>query len=307
MSKILIALGGNALGENNIEQQKLVSYAAKSLVNLIKEGHDLVICHGNGPQVGMIHQNLKKENMPLQECTAMSQGYIGYHLQKAIFNELKKNNIEKSVLSVITQVEVDKNDLAFNNPTKPIGNFYNKIEADEIEKKFNYIMKEDAGRGYRRVVPSPKPKDIIEKDQILKLINGNTIIIASGGGGIPVINNDGQINGIEAVIDKDATAALMSDLLDVDIFLILTAIDYVMINYGKENQEKLEVINILEAKDYINQNQFHKGSMLPKIEAAIDFVSKKDDRVCIITALENALDALEGKIGTRIVNNVKCI
>lgn len=301
MAKILIALGGNALGENHIEQQELIDKAAKSIVDLVKEGHDLVICHGNGPQVGMIHQNLKDEDMPLQECTAMSQGYIGYHLQKGILNELIRNNLDIRVASIVTQVEVDENDLAFKEPTKPIGRFYTEEEANELAEKFGYVMKEDAGRGYRRFVPSPRPKDIVEKKEILGFIENKGIVIASGGGGIPVIKNEKGLYGVEAVIDKDATSALMADLLDVDMFLILTAIDYVMINFGKENQEALKNVKVSQLREYIKEDQFHKGSMLPKIEAAIDFVGEKDKRLCIITELDNALDAIDGKIGTKIL------
>lgn len=301
MAKILIALGGNALGENHIEQQELIDKAAKSIVDLVKEGHDLVICHGNGPQVGMIHQNLKDEDMPLQECTAMSQGYIGYHLQKGILNELIRNNLDIRVASIVTQVEVDENDLAFKDPTKPIGRFYTEEEANELAEKFGYVMKEDAGRGYRRFVPSPRPKDIVEKKEILGFIENKGIVIASGGGGIPVIKNEKGLYGVEAVIDKDATSALMADLLDVDMFLILTAIDYVMINFGKENQEALKNVKVSQLREYIKEDQFHKGSMLPKIEAAIDFVGEKDKRLCIITELDNALDAIDGKIGTKIL------
>lgn len=231
----------------------------------------------------------------------MSQGYIGYHLQKGILNELIRNNLDIRVASIVTQVEVDENDPAFKDPTKPIGRFYTEEEANELAEKFGYVMKEDAGRGYRRFVPSPRPKDIVEKKEILGFIENKGIVIASGGGGIPVIKNEKGLHGVEAVIDKDATSALMADLLDVDMFLILTAIDYVMINFGKENQEALKNVKVSQLREYIKEDQFHKGSMLPKIEAAIDFVGEKDKRLCIITELDNVLDAIDGKIGTKIL------
>ncbi|MFV0380958.1 MAG: carbamate kinase [Breznakia sp.] len=300
MAKILIALGGNALGDNHIEQQELVANAAQSIVKLIEKGHQIIICHGNGPQVGLIHQALVKEKMPLPECTAMSQGYIGYHLQKALRNELKKQNIQQKVISLVTQVIVDDKDPAFQKPTKPIGVFYDEFEAKNIQETFGYTMLEDAGRGYRRYVASPKPVDIVEKETLKDLIKTKNLIITSGGGGIPVVYKDEQLVSAEAVIDKDATAALVADLVDADILLVLTAIDYVMINFKKDNQKALKHINIAQVDNYIKENQFHKGSMLPKVEAARRFVQAVNSRACYITALENALAAIDGKVGTKI-------
>ena len=239
MSKILIALGGNALGKNPIEQLELVKKVSLIIVDLVQLGNEIVITHGNGPQVGMINlafDNNSKSlgfNMPFAECNAMSEGYIGYHLQQSITNELKKRSINKNCVSVITQVIVDKNDKAFSEPTKPIGNFYTKEESKRLSLENNYIYKEDAGRGYRRVVASPKPIDIVEKESISNLINDGNIVIAVGGGGIPVIYDNGVLTGVDAVIDKDLSSSLLARLIDFDILLILTNIDKVYLNYNK--------------------------------------------------------------------------
>lgn len=307
MNKIVIALGGNALGKTPIEQLELVKNTAKQIVEIVKEGNEIVIAHGNGPQVGII--NLAFDlgsasgsvcSMPFAECGAMSQGYIGYHLQQAISEELKNNNIDKNCATIITQVLVDKNDNAFSNPTKPIGMFYSKEVAEKQEKEKGFTFVEDSGRGYRRVVPSPKPIDILELNIIKQLVNKGNIIITVGGGGIPVINDNGKIKGVDAVIDKDFASAKLASQMDADILLILTAVDKVYINYNKENQLAIDNMTIKEAKQYIKEDQFAKGSMLPKIEACINFLENNNKATAIITSLESATDALKGKTGTKI-------
>jgi len=310
MSKIVIALGGNALGKTPEEQLRLLEKTAKIIVDLIKKGNKIVLTHGNGPQVGQIALameysaggEVKTPFMPFPECGSMSQGYIGYHLQQSIQDELERQKIKKNCVTIITQVLVDANDSAFQNPTKPIGMFYSEEEAKEIEKEKGYVMVEDSGRGYRRVVPSPKPVDIIEKEVIGQLVNNDNIVIAVGGGGIPVIKEDRikLLEGVEAVIDKDRSGALLAREIEADILLILTAVDKVYINYNKENQQGLSELTIEEANKYMEEGQFAKGSMLPKIEACMDFVSQSDNKVAIITSLEEADSALSGQTGTVI-------
>ncbi len=310
MSKIVIALGGNALGKNPQEQLTLLKSVATTIVNLVKEGNQTVLTHGNGPQVGQIFLAMDYSSngdagtpkMPFPECGSMSQGYIGYQLQQCIQDELEHQGIVRDCATLITQVLVDPMDSAFNNPTKPIGMFYSKEEAMKIQQDKGYIFVEDAGRGYRRVVPSPKPKDIIEKNVIKLLVNNNNIVIAAGGGGIPVIKTDKieLLEGVEAVIDKDKTAALLGNLIDADILLILTAVDKVCLNYNTDKQVELDTMNIDEAKKYIDENQFAKGSMLPKIEACISFVENSDNKKAIISSLDKASDAINGKNGTII-------
>lgn len=304
MSKILIALGGNALGKNPSEQLELVKRVSSIIVSLVEMGNEIVITHGNGPQVGMINLAFDNNNslgfsMPFAECNAMSEGYIGYHLQQSITNELKKRSINKSCVSVITQVIVDKNDNAFLEPTKPIGNFYTKEESKRLSLENNYIYKEDAGRGYRRVVASPEPIDIVEKESINSLINAGNIVIAVGGGGIPVINDNGILTGVDAVIDKDLSSSLLARLIDFDMLLILTNVEKVCLNYNKENEIGLDTLSVDDALKYIEDKEFAKGSMLPKIKACISFV-KQTNKQAIITSLLSAKDALEGKTGTLI-------
>lgn len=307
MKKIVLALGGNALGNSPDEQKERVKKTAKSIVDLVSQGNKLIISHGNGPQVGMINLAMDTSSkseahtpeMPFAECGAMSQGYIGYHLQNAILNELRNRNMDTDTISLITQVLVDKNDPAFENPTKPIGAFYSKEEAQKMQDK-GFVVKEDAGRGYRRVVASPKPVDIVEKNSIEKLYNDGTIVIAAGGGGIPVILEDGAYKGVAAVIDKDFTSAKLAELVDADTLIILTAVEQVAINFGKPDQENLGELKVSKAKEYIKANEFAEGSMKPKIEAAIAFVESGDDKLAIITSLEKALEGLEGKTGTLI-------
>ena len=304
MSKILIALGGNALGKNPSEQLELVKSVSSIIVSLVEMGNEIVITHGNGPQVGMINLAFDNNNslgfsMPFAECNAMSEGYIGYHLQQSITNELKKRSINKNCVSVITQVIVDKNDNAFLEPTKPIGNFYTKEESERLSLENNYIYKEDAGRGYRRVVASPEPIDIVEKESINSLINAGNIVIAVGGGGIPVVNDNGILTGVDAVIDKDLSSSLLARLIDFDMLLILTNVEKVCLNYNKDNEIGLDTLYVDDALKYIDDGEFAKGSMLPKIKACVSFV-KQTNKQAIITSLLSAKDALEGKTGTLI-------
>lgn len=307
MAKIVVALGGNALGKSPKEQMELVRNTAKSLIGLVKAGHKVVISHGNGPQVGAINLGMnfaaehdKTAAFPFPECGAMSQGYIGYHLQQSLQNELARQQIDKPVISVITQVAVDATDKAFDNPTKPVGDFYSQEDARRIEQEKNYIFKEDAGRGYRQVVPSPRPVEIIELSSINTLIENNNLVIASGGGGVPVIKTDQGLRGVPAVIDKDRSSALLADNLDADQLIILTAVDEVYINYGKTNQQVLKKLNSTDADIYIKEGQFAPGSMLPKIEACLNFVKKSDMRCALITSLNRLDDALAGNLGTLI-------
>lgn len=308
MSKIVIALGGNALGKTPEEQLKLVKNTAKSIVEIVKDGNDVVIAHGNGPQVGIINLAFAYANvnggeiplMPFAECGAMSQGYIGYHLQQAINNELKGNDIKKNCATIITQVLVDEKDAAFLNPTKPVGMFYTQEQALNIASSKGYKFVEDAGRGYRRVVPSPKPVSILELDVVKQLVNNGNIVITVGGGGIPVVSNENKFTGIDAVIDKDFASAKLANLLGADILLILTEVDKVCLNYNTDSEIELDVVDINELSKYVNENQFAKGSMLPKVEACIEFVSTGNG-VAIITSLDKAIAALKGDMGTKII------
>ncbi|MDO5725040.1 MAG: carbamate kinase [Tissierellia bacterium] len=306
--KIVIALGGNALGNSPKDQLQLVKETARPLVELVKNGYELVITHGNGPQVGMINlateiahkSSANTPQIPFPECGAMSQGYIGYHLQQAIYEELKRNGVRKSVVSVVTQVVVDERDEAFQNPTKPIGKFYNKEEAKEIEKNSGYTFIEDAGRGYRRVVASPKPIRIVEIETIETLVKAGHIVIAVGGGGIPVIESENGLKGVDAVIDKDRSAAKLAADMNADRLIILTAVDKVAINFNKPNQKDLDEITINKLQEYIDENQFAKGSMLPKVEACMEFVKANQKGKAIIASLENASAAIKGETGTII-------
>ena len=309
MSKrIVIALGGNALGNTATEQLALVSNTAKAIVDLIAEGNEVVIAHGNGPQVGMINLGLStaaeagaiKADMPFPECGAMSEGYIGYHLQQAIGNELASRGMRKPVATIVTQTVVSEDDPAFQNPTKPVGAFYDKETADRIAKEKGYTMVEDAGRGYRQVVPSPKPFDIVEAESIKALFNAGHVVIAVGGGGIPVVRKDGKVYGTPAVIDKDFGSELLAELLDADVLVILTAVEKVAINFNKPDQKGLDDLTPAEAYKYMDENQFAKGSMLPKVQAAVKFAESKAGRTALITLLEKARDGIEGKTGTRV-------
>lgn len=307
MKKLVIALGGNALGNTPYEQLKLVQETAKPIVDLIEAGNQVIIAHGNGPQVGMINlamstaANAKaiKSDMPFPECGAMSQGYIGYHLQNSIQNELKARGLKKSVATVVTQVLVDETDPAFQHPSKPIGAFYSKEEADRIAAEKGYTMVEDAGRGYRQVVPSPKPVDVVEKDMVNTLIDAGHVVITVGGGGIPVIEKDGKLVGVPAVIDKDFASAKLAELVKADALVILTAVDRVSINWGKPNQKSLESMTCEQAEQYCKEGHFAPGSMLPKVQAAMSFARTGGE--AIIASLENAAAALRGESGTKIV------
>ena len=305
--KVVIALGGNALGKDVEEQKEEVAKTAKVIVDLAQQGLDIIVTHGNGPQVGMIqnamdnlvvmHENYKQ--VPLPTSVAMSQGYIGIDLQNAIKYELYSRNIDGKVSTILSQVEVDKNDPAFENPTKPIGRFLTKEEAEENEANGVRCM-EDAGRGYRVVVASPMPQRIRELETIKTLVNAGHIVITCGGGGIPVISENGKLVGVNAVIDKDNASSLLAAQLGADYLVILTAVEKVAINFGKENQEWLSDLTVEQAKEYIAEEQFAKGSMLPKIEAAIRFAESGEGRRTLITLLDKAAEGIAGKTGTVI-------
>lgn len=306
--KLVIALGGNALGDTPEEQLELVKHTAKTIVELVEEGCTVIVGHGNGPQVGMINLAMEYASsngantpaMPFPECGAMSQGYIGYHLEQAIKAELASHNIDKEVACVITEVVVDENDPAFTNPTKPIGLFYSKEEADQIAKEKNYTFVEDSGRGYRRVVPSPTPKEIVQLNVVKQLIEHDDIVITVGGGGIPVVKKDGKVEGVAAVIDKDKSSSKLAQDLNADMLVILTAVDRVCINFNTPDQKALERMSVAEAEQYIKEGHFAPGSMLPKVEACLDFVKNNPEGKAIITSLEKAREALQGKTGTII-------
>lgn len=313
MARIVIALGGNALqkdGEASAEAQiRVAEETARQLIALIREGHELVVVHGNGPQVGSIilrEEAINTEDMPtfpIDTCVAMSQGSIGYWLQLAIGNELRRAGIDKSVATVVTQSLVKADDPAFTNPSKPVGPFYDsKEEADKAaEGRHNFVVKEDAGRGWRRVVASPKPVAIVEKDFVNALVRDGYIVVAAGGGGIPVVKQeDGSFRGAEAVVDKDFAAEKLAEAIDADILLILTAVDQVTINYNTPQEIPLGRISVKEAKNYIADGQFAPGSMLPKIEASLLFVRSGDSRKAIITTPQRAYDAVRARAGTII-------
>lgn len=304
--KIVIALGGNALGDNPITQKENVTKCIKNILPIILD-NEVVITHGNGPQVGLINlafeeghkQNEKVFSMPFPECGSMSQGYIGYHLQNAVKNELMNLNINKPVVSLITQVEVDEFDPAFNNPTKPIGSFYTYEES----LKMPYVMKEDSGRGYRRVIASPEPTKIVELEAIKALIK-DAIIITVGGGGIPVINKDNKYIGVDAVIDKDFASSKLADELDADCLLILTQVDNVRINFRKENEQDLNKIGLSKIIKLNEEGHFLKGSMKPKVEASIKFVKERKERIAIITSIDKAYESYSKRnVGTIIYND----
>lgn len=309
MSKILIALGGNALGNNAKEQIELTKNASIAIADMIEQGHEVILSHGNGPQVGAINLAFKEYakikghddySMPFAESGAMSQGYIGYHLQNALRTELLNRDLDKSVVSVVTQVIVDKEDPAFKNPTKPIGPFYTKEEADQRAKATGDHYIEDSGRGYRKIIPSPDPVKVVESDLMKDLISKGHIVIGAGGGGIPVVEEQNTLIGIEAVIDKDKASEKLAEELDVDFLFILTAVDRIAINFGKPNQKDLEDLSVDQARGYIEEGHFPAGSMLPKVEAAIKFVESKKGRKAIISSLEKAKEAILGQTGTVI-------
>ncbi len=306
--KVVIALGGNALGNTPEEQKAAVVHTSKSIADLVENGVTVTICHGNGPQVGMIktamdiaaQENAKSPKMPFPECGAMSQGYIGYHLQNALHNELKSRNLDKTVVSIVTQVLVDANDSSFQNPTKPIGSFMTLEEAEVLRAKGLTVV-EDAGRGYRQVVPSPQPVDIVEGTAISQLVEAGHVVVAGGGGGIPVVYHDGALYGVDAVIDKDLTSVRLAQAVEADTLIILTAVEKVAINFGKPDETWLSKLTIEEANKYIEAKEFAEGSMLPKIRAAIQFAESKPGRKTLITSLEKAEEGLKGNTGTWIV------
>ena len=308
--KIVVALGGNALGSNLVEQMISVTDAVKPIADLVEDGYEVVVTHGNGPQVGVIQDAmtlLSRENpekhphFPLSVCTAMSQGYIGYDVTNKLREELLDRGINKGVSCVLTQVEVDPDDPAFQNPTKPIGPFLTKEEAEAKAALRNHVFIEDSGRGYRRVVASPEPISIIEIDTIRTLADAGYVVIGAGGGGIPVFKTENHhLKGAPAVIDKDRASELLAEELDADFLIILTAVEKAAINFNKPDQQWLDDLTTDEARKYIAEGQFAPGSMLPKIEAAVKFAESKPGRTALITLLEKAKDGINGKTGTRI-------
>ncbi|SFX06139.1 carbamate kinase [Olsenella sp. kh2p3] len=306
--RIVVALGGNALGKNLPEQMAAVKHTSKAIVDLIAEGNEVIVAHGNGPQVGMIQEamtQLTRSNpekyipCPLSVCVAMSQGYIGYDLQNAIREELANRDIHHGVTTVLTQVEVDPNDPAFENPTKPIGAFMTKEEADRMVAERGYTVVEDSGRGWRRVVASPKPQAIVELDTIRSLVEADHVVIACGGGGIPVYHTEGHhLKGAAAVIDKDFAAARLAEQLDADALVILTAVEKVAIHFGKPDQTELDELTPETAQRYIDAGEFAPGSMLPKVQAALQFAQSGSGRMSLITELDRAADGIAGKTGT---------
>ena len=306
--RIVVALGGNALGETLPEQMEAVGATASAIADLVEDGCDVIITHGNGPQVGMIQNSMmelmktdpkKYGAVPLSVCTAMSQGYIGYDLQNRLREELKNREIDKPVAMLLTQVEVDKDDPAFAKPNKPIGAFMTKEEAEELAELKGYNIMEDAGRGYRRAVASPRPKEIVEIETIRALVEAGVVVIACGGGGVPVYITEGNhLKGADAVIDKDFAAECMAEALDADMLVILTAVEFASINYKKPNEKKLGRITAAEARGYMESGEFAPGSMFPKMEAAVKFAESGEGRTSLITLLSKAKDGIDGKTGT---------
>ena len=305
--KIVLALGGNALGDDLAGQMQALRHTARTIVDLIALGNQVVVTHGNGPQVGMINQAFEAAAkteahtpmLPMSVCVALSQGYIGYDLQNAIREELLTRQLDIPVATLITQVEVDANDKAFLNPTKPIGSFFSKEEAEKLSQN-GYIMKEDAGRGYRRVVASPMPVDIIEKQTVKALMDDCHVVITVGGGGIPVIREGNHLRGASAVIDKDWASAKLAEMIDADLLIILTAVEKVAINFGKPDEQWLDNLSLRDAERFIEEGHFAKGSMLPKVEAAAAFARSGPGRKALITMLSKAKEGIEGKTGTII-------
>ncbi len=308
--RIVIALGGNALGKNLPEQYLAVQETSRAIADLIEAGNEVIISHGNGPQVGMINNAMAAYSKtepshpaitPLSVCVAMSQAYIGYDLQNALKEELLNRGIKKNVATVITQVRVDENDPAFEHPTKPIGHFMTKEEADAAVASSGIRVMEDAGRGYRRVVASPKPAEIIEIDTVKDLLNAGEVVIASGGGGIPVIRQGNHLKGVGAVIDKDFASCLLAQQLNADFLIILTAVEKVALRFGTPEETWLDDITVEEAKQYMEEGHFAPGSMLPKVQAGVEFAESGEGRTALITLLQKAKDGVNGATGTRII------
>lgn len=310
--RIVVALGGNALGNNLPEQMVAVKQTARAIADLIQDGNEVVVAHGNGPQVGMIQAamtELTRSNpekyipCPLSVCVAMSQGYIGYDLQNALREELLDRGIHKGVTTVLTQVEVDPKDPAFQHPTKPIGAFMTQEEAQRMVAERGYDVMEDAGRGWRRVVASPKPVSVVELDTIQALVDSGHVVVACGGGGIPVFATEGHhLKGAAAVIDKDFASEKLAELLDADYLIILTAVEKAAIHFGTPQQQWLDTITVEQAQQYCDEGHFAPGSMLPKVQAAMAFAASKPGRRALITLLEKARDGIEGRTGTVITN-----
>ena len=307
MARIVVALGGNALGDTPAKQRERAAEAAEALAALIRQGNEIVVAHGNGPQVGMIHLGLShaavsgviKAEMPFPECGAMSQGYIGYHLQNALLRRLRAEGLSQNVAALVTQVEVDGADPAFRNPTKPVGSFYSESEAAARMAAGDGVYREDAGRGWRKVVPSPLPVDIVEKESVLALLRGGFVVIACGGGGIPVVKRgNGDYEGVSAVIDKDHASERLAEEVDADFLFILTAVDRVCVNFGRPDQRELRGMTAAEAGRYAAEGQFAPGSMLPKVEAAVKFARSRPGRRAVICSLDKAVSALSGESGT---------
>ena len=312
--KLVIALGGNALqsggGPATAEAQlEVVRKTCGYLADIISKGHEVLIVHGNGPQIGRIHLASETAKdvtpaMPFDVCGAMSQGYIGYHIQQAMRKALDARGIRQPVATIITQMIVDKNDTGFKTPTKPIGVFYTKEEAEALAKEKGYVVREDSGRGWRRVVASPLPIRISELETIKTLFNAGTVVITCGGGGIPVVEDENGLSGVAAVIDKDFAAERLAEDIDADMLVILTEVEKVALNFGEPDQQNLETLNVVDAQRYINEGHFAPGSMLPKVQAAMKFVNAYPNKKAIITALDSVMPALEGKTGTVLVNKV---
>ena len=311
-NRIVVALGGNALGNTLPEQMAAVKETARAIADLIEGGNEVVVAHGNGPQVGMIQAAMteltrsdpeKYIPCPLSVCVAMSQGYIGYDLQNALREELLDRGIQKGVTTVLTQVEVDPQDPAFQHPTKPIGAFMSREEAQRMVRERGYDVMEDAGRGWRRVVASPKPVSVVELDTIQALVDSDHVVIACGGGGIPVFATQGHhLKGAAAVIDKDFASEKLAELLDADYLIILTAVEKAAIHFGTPQQQWLDTITVDQARQYCREGHFAPGSMLPKVQAAMAFAASKPGRRALITLLEKARDGIEGRTGTVITN-----
>lgn len=306
--RLVVALGRNAFGDTFPEQQKAVKKAAKAIADLVEQNYDIVITHSNGPQVGMFHTAMTEFSRldsrytvaPMSVCSSLSQGYIGYDLQNIIRTELLNRGIFKPVTTLITQVKVDPFDKAFANPTKIIGRYMSEREAEEEKKKGNYVVLEE-GKGYRRIIASPKPKEIYEIDAIKALIDANQLVIAGGGGGIPVLEQGTVLKGASAIIEKDDTSELLAEEINAEILLFLTGVDKIYLNYHKSDEQPLDKITLEQARKYLNENEFEAGSILPKIEASVKFIESKPGRTAIVTHIDHALSALLGKTGTHIL------
>jgi len=304
---IVIALGGNALGESLAEQMAAVKVTSRSIVDLIEGGHRVVVTHGNGPQVGMIDLAFEAAAMteahtphlPMSVCVALSQGYIGYDLQNALREELLSRGLQVPVATLITQVIVDEHDPAFQSPTKPIGSYFPRAEA-EVQMRNGYVMKEFPGKGFRRVVASPRPLDVVEKDSVLALVRAGHLAIAVGGGGIPVVRQGLHLKGAAAVVDKDWASAKLAELIEADLLIILTTVEKVALHFGTPEQRWLDRLSVAQAREYMRAGHFAPGSMLPKIEAAVEFAESRPGREALITCLTKAHDGIQGRTGTRI-------